>query len=102
MYMRLPLIGEEGYLYKLYKKTPTHIPRIGETIYLTQELSGKVVNINYGGHDLNSISIYLEPISASYVKELTKTPSKLASKSHSGWKYDDGTSWIDRTTDFID
>ena len=102
MYMRLPLIGEKGYLYKLYKKTPTHIPRIGETIYLLPELYGKVVEISYGGHGLNSINVYLEPISASYVKELTETPSKLASKSHSGWKYDDGTSWIDRTTDFID
>ena len=102
MYMRLPLIGEKGYLYKLYKKTPTHIPRIGETIYLLPELYGKVVEIKYAGHDLNSITVHLEPISASYVKELTETPSKLASKSHSGWKYDDGTSWIDRTTDFID
>ena len=102
MYMRLPLIGEKGYLWRIYKKKPNNIPRIGETIYLLPKLYGKVVKIEYGGHNLNSISVHLEPISASYVKELTETPSKLASKSHSGWKYDDGTSWINQWNDYID
>jgi len=102
MYMRLPLTGEKGYLWTIYKRKPLHIPRIGETIYLLPKLDGKVVKVIYGGHNLNIISVHLEPISASYVKELTQTPSKLASKSHSGWEYNDGTGWINQWNDYID
>lgn len=95
MYMKLPIIGESGYLYKIYKRNPDSIPRIGESIYLLPNLYSKIEKVSYGGHDLNAVNIYLEPISATYIKELTEEPSKLALKSHGGWKYDDGSSWID-------
>ena len=95
MYLKLPVIGQKGYLYKIYKRTPNHIPRVGELIFVMQSLEIKVKSVTYAGHDLNAINIELEGIPASYVEELVKEPSKLELKAHNGWKYSEGLSYND-------
>ena len=87
MCLKLPVTDQKGYLYKTYKRTPNHIPREGESIYILPDLYLKVTKISYHGHNLNVITFELEPIPASYVEELIKEPSKLALKAHFGWTY---------------
>ena len=92
MHLKLPVIGQKGYLYKIYKRTPKHIPREGELIYILPNLDLKVESVTYAGHALNDINIQLEPIPARYVEQLVKERSKLALKAHSGWNYSEGLS----------
>jgi hypothetical protein len=92
MHLKVPVIDQKGYLYKIYKRTPKHIPRIGELIYILPNFDLKVESVTYSGHALNVISIQLEPIPARYVEELVKDRSKLALKAHSGWNYSEGLS----------
>ena len=98
MHLKSPVIGQKGYLYKIYKRTPKHIPRVGELIYILPNLDLKVEGVTYSGHALNVISIQLEPIPARYVEVLVKERSKLALKAHSGWNYSEGLSY----NDFVD
>jgi hypothetical protein len=95
MHLKLPVKGKKGYLYKIYKRTPKHIPRIGELIYIMPNLELKVESVTYAGHFLNDINIQLESIPASYVEMLIKKPSKLALKAHNGWQYSEGLSYND-------
>ena len=101
-HLHVPLVGEKGYVSRIYKRTPRHIPRLNETIYLGvylgYGLDSKVANVNYSGHDLNTIRIELEPIPAKYLEALLKKPSKLALKRYSEWMYFDGNRYQDIET----
>lgn len=98
MHLESQVIGQKGHIYKIYKRTPKHLPRIGESIYILPNLYLKVEDVSYSGHAINVISIQLEPIPARYVEELVKDRSKLALKAHSGWNYSEGLSY----NDFVD
>jgi hypothetical protein len=94
LYMKLPIIDEEGYLSKYYKRKPSTVPRLGESIYLLPKLYSKVEKVSYGGHDLEAVNLVLTPISATHVKELTTvTFNNPKVKQHTGWEYQNGISY---------
>jgi hypothetical protein len=94
--MSITLVGEKGHLSTIYKRTPRHIPRLGETVYLGSGLESKVNKVTYQGHDLNTIVIELEPIPTLYREQLMSKLSRLALKRHSDWMYYDGRGYDER------
>jgi len=88
LYVRLDLVDDDnkpaGYLYKIYKRKPDIIPRVGEDIYLDDELYSKVARVHFGGHGLEAVHLVLEPINESYRIGLQSLPEN---KAHNGWKF---------------
>lgn len=83
--LELPLIEEKGYLSRTLRNRIPHIPRIGESLYIAPELFVKVVSVEYMAIDYNLINIRLEPISSSFIHELTE--ERRARKWKGEWTY---------------
>ena len=81
LFIKLPLIDDKGYLSRLTKNRPPFLPRVGESLYLLPNLSSKVVSVNYSGWHYQVITLTLEPISSSHIKELTE-------RKKNKWTYD--------------
>ena len=79
VFLHLPLIGDKGYLSRVLRNRVPNIPRVGESLYIGV-CSSRVVSVEYQGNDYNFVKIHLEPISSSFIKELTSERKAL------GWK----------------
>ena len=70
----LPLIQEngeiDGSVCRFLSRSPKHLPRIGESVFLLPGITAKVQDIKYDGSNFFSVHIVLEPISASYEAQL--------------------------------
>ena len=83
--VKIPLIGEKGYLSQNWVNRIPNIPRVGESLFIWDDLRPKVVSVEYMGNNYNIIVITLEPISSSLIYELTVTPRALRWKN--AWTY---------------
>jgi len=87
----IPLVDSEnnpqGKLVQFKKRTPTHIPRIGESIFVGLGKHLKVIEVSYQGKDLHLIGLTLEPISSTLRDYFTNQPK---SKYWEGWTWSDG------------
>jgi hypothetical protein len=94
LFVKVPLVDELGDLkltmIRMDSSKPRNLPRIGERMYLLPELSPKVADIQYSGINLWLTTIILEPISASYEKDLEKIPKRRGT---SGWSKSSGRSF---------
>lgn len=63
----LPLIQEngeiDGSVSRFLSRTPKHLPRIGESVYLLPGVTAKIHDIKYSGSNFSLVHIILEPIS---------------------------------------
>jgi hypothetical protein len=87
----IPLVDSknnpQGKLVQFKKRTPTHIPRIGESVFVGLGRQLKVVEVSYTGKDLHLISLTLEPMSSTLREHFTNQPK---SKYYDGWTWSDG------------
>lgn len=75
----------EGSLSKLIQKMD-YLPRIGEHVYVTEELTLEVKNVSYSGHQLNIVGITLEAI-AMTDDEIQKLEKRVTDKKTPKWTY---------------
>jgi hypothetical protein len=84
----IPLVDSnnkpQGKLVQFKKRTPKHIPRIGESIFVGLGRELKVVEVSYTGGDLHLISLTLEPMSSTLRDYLLQQPK---SKYYDGWTW---------------
>ena len=85
--VKLPLIGDEGHLSRTWSNRIPVIPRVGETLFILEDLRPKVVSVEYMGNNYNIIVIKLEPISSSFLYELTD--KRRSMKWKNAWTYYD-------------
>jgi hypothetical protein len=83
----------EGYLSKLIQKMD-YLPRIGEQVYVTEELRLEVKNIRYSGHLLNIVGITLEAIAMSD-DEIQKLQKRVTDKKTPKWTYNLKRTFVD-------
>lgn len=86
--IKLPLIDENGNrrgaMWRMPRRKPKHLPRVGESLYVLWEIALKVEEISYSGFNYNWVTIHLEPISVSYRQALETHP---AGKKDEYWKW---------------
>lgn len=86
LFIKVPLVDQygepKGTMTRMDSSIPKYLPRIGERIYLLQELSPKVVDIYYSGINFYLITIFLEPILVTYQEDLESLPKRRGT---SGW-----------------
>lgn len=89
IFIRIPIIPAknqlEGYLSKSLEKME-YIPRIGEQVYVTENLQLKVESVNYSGNSLNIIGVTLEAVSMSE-DEIKQLERRVTDKKTSKWTY---------------
>ena len=70
----LPFIQEngevDGSVCRFLSRSPKHLPRIGESVYLLPGITAKVHDIKYDGSNFSLVHIVLEPISVSHQAHL--------------------------------
>jgi hypothetical protein len=95
--LNIPIIPEknqrEGYLSKLLPKMD-YVPRIGEQVYVTEELMLEVKNVVYTGHLLNAVNITLEAIAMSD-DEIQKLEKRVTDKKTPRWTYNLKRTFVD-------
>jgi hypothetical protein len=95
--LNIPIIPEknqrEGYLSKLLPKMD-YVPRIGEQVYVTEELTLEVKSVMYSGHWLNSVAITLEAIAMSD-NEIQKLEKRITDKKTPKWTYNLKRTFVD-------
>jgi len=95
--LNIPIIPEknqlEGCLSKLLPKMD-YVPRIGEQVYVTEELILEVKNVVYTGHLLNVVDITLEAIAMSD-DEIQKLEKRVTDKKTPRWTYNLKRTFVD-------
>lgn len=83
--VNIPLIGEKGHLSRMWVNRIPNIPRVGESLFIGNDLRPKVISVEYMGINYNIVVITLEPVSSSLIYELTEKPRALRWKN--AWTY---------------
>ena len=97
IFIRIPIITTknqlEGDLSKLLPKMD-YVPRVGEQVYVTEELTLEVKSVMYTGHWLNSVDITLEAIAMSD-NEIQKLEKRITDKKTPKWTYNLKRTFVD-------
>ena len=97
IFLEIPIIPAknqlEGYLSKSLEKME-HIPRIGEQVYVTENLQLIVESVNYSGHSLDIVGVTLEAVSMSD-DEIKQLERRVTDKKTPKWTYHLKRTYVD-------
>lgn len=77
VFLYIPLVDENGNScggMSRIIRNPTHLPRVGENVYVLPDIYLKVTDVHYSAPNLNLIRLTLEPLLKKHKTDLMNAP----------------------------